>query len=200
MRLFERASRLPIAATARRHHLRHAPRLRFNPYCMTTIAPAPFRTIDSMPAHARAWVYKAARHLSQAEQKLVHEHGAAFTSGWAAHGAPLDACVEVLHNRFVVIAVDEAQAEASGCSIDKSVGFIKQLEHDLNLMLTDRMVVVVEREGRVQGVRLQELPSLLAEGLIGLDTIVYDDLVPTVGDLRERFRVRLADSWMRRFL
>ena len=95
---------------------------------------------------------------------------------------------------------DRDQALASGCSIDRSVGFIKQLEHDLNLMLTDRMVVVVEREGRVQGVRLQELPSLLAEGLIGLDTIVYDDLVPTVGDLRERFRVRLADSWMRRFL
>lgn len=153
-----------------------------------------------LPAHARAWVYKAARDLGQAEQKLIRERGAAFTAGWAAHGAPLDACVDVLHDRFVVVAVDEAQAQASGCSIDKSVGFIKQLEQDLNLMLTDRMVVVVEREGRVQGVRLQELPTLLAEGLIGLDTIVFDDLVATVGDLRERFRVRLADSWMRRFL
>lgn len=158
------------------------------------------RTVTDMPAHARAWVYKAARDLGQAEQKLIRERGAAFTAGWAAHGAPLDACVDVLHDRFVVVAVDEAQAEASGCSIDKSVGFIKQLEQDLNLMLTDRMVVVVEREGRVQGVRLQELPTLLAEGLIGLDTIVFDDLVATVGDLRERFRVRLADSWMRRFL
>lgn len=153
-----------------------------------------------MPAHARAWVYKAARDLGQAEQRLIRERGAVFTATWAAHGAPLDACVDVLHDRFVVVAVDEAQAQASGCSIDKSVGFIKQLEQDLNLMLTDRMVVVVEREGRVQGVRLQELPSLLAEGLIGLDTIVFDDLVATVGDLRERFRVRLADSWMRRFL
>lgn len=153
-----------------------------------------------MPAHARAWVYKAARDLGQAEQKLIRERGAAFTSTWAAHGAPLDACVDVLHDRFVVVAVDEVQAQASGCSIDKSVGFIKQLEQDLNLMLTDRMVVVVEREGRVQSVRLQELPGLLAEGLIGLDTIVFDDLVATVGDLRERFRVRLADSWMKRFL
>ena len=153
-----------------------------------------------MPAHARAWVYKAARDLGQAEQRLIRERGAAFTSTWAAHGAPLDACVDVLHDRFVVVAVDEVQAQASGCSIDKSVGFIKQLEQDLNLMLTDRMVVVVEREGRVQSVRLQELPGLLAEGLVTLDTIVFDDLVATVGDLRERFRVRLADSWMKRFL
>ena len=167
---------------------------------MTTIAPAPFRTIDSMPAHARAWVYKAARHLSQAEQKLVHEHGAAFTSGWAAHGAPLDACVEVLHNRFVVIAVDEAQAEASGCGIDKSVGFIKQLEHDLNLMLTDRMVVVYEGADGMATTRLQELPALLKEGAITADTIVFDDLVSTVSELCTRFRVPLRASWMQRFL
>ena len=167
---------------------------------MTTTAPAPLRTIDSMPAHACVWVYKAARHLSHAEQKLVHEHGAAFTSTWAAHGSQLDACVEVLHDRFVVVAVDEAQAEASGCSIDKSVGFIKQLEHDLNLMLTDRMVVVYEDGVEVTSCRLQELPELLKEGVITGDTIVFDDLVSTVGELYDRFRVPLRSSWMQRFL
>ncbi|MBK9176834.1 MAG: hypothetical protein IPM46_10975 [Flavobacteriales bacterium] len=153
-----------------------------------------------MPAHARVWVYKTARALSAAEQKMVLEHGAAFTDTWAAHGAPLDACVDVLHARFVVVAVDEAQAEASGCSIDKSVGFIKQLEHDLNLMLTDRMVVVYEAEGKAQSCRLQELPELIKSGTITADTIVFDDLVVTVGELRERFRIPLRTSWMERFL
>ena len=167
---------------------------------MNTEAPSPTRTVDSMPAHARVWVYKAARDLSHAEQKMVHEHGAAFTNGWAAHGAALDACVEVLYDRFVVVAVDEAQAEASGCSIDKSVGFIKQLEHDLNLMLTDRMVVVYEQGVEVTSCRLQELPELLKDGIISGDTIVFDDLVSTVGELNERFRVPLKSSWMQRFL
>lgn len=170
------------------------------PTPMTTEAPSPIRTVDSMPAHARAWVYKAARDLSHAEQKLVHERGAAFTSNWAAHGSALDACVDVLHDRFVVVAVDEAQAEASGCSIDKSVGFIKQLEHDLNLTLTDRMVVVYEQGVDVTSCRLQELPEMLKDGTITGDTIVFDDLVGTVGDLNERFRVPLKSSWMQRFL
>lgn len=165
-----------------------------------TTAPAPIRTISSMPAHARIWVYKTARALSQAEQKLVLEHGSAFTSTWAAHGAPLDASVDVLHGRFVVVAVDEEQAEASGCSIDKSVGFIKQLEHDLNLMLTDRMVVVYEGVDGITSTRLEELPALIQEGVITADTVVFDDLVSTVGDLNERFRVHLRDSWMARFL
>ncbi|MFN3875743.1 MAG: ABC transporter ATPase [Flavobacteriales bacterium] len=167
---------------------------------MTTEAPSPIRTIGSMPAHARLWVYKAARDLSSAEQKLIRERGHAFTSTWAAHGAPLDACVDVLHGRFVAVAVDERQAQASGCSIDKSVGFIKQLEHDINLMLTDRMVVVFERDGKLWSCRLQELPDLLKEGALSGDTIVFDDLVTTVGELKERFRVPLRSSWLQRFL
>ena len=154
-----------------------------------------------MTDHARVWVYKAARDLGQAEQKLVRERGAAFTADWSAHGAALDACVDVLNDRFVVIAVDEEQARASGCSIDKSVGFIKQLEHDLNLMLTDRMIVVHEGpDGRPRSSRLQELAGLVREGEITADTIVFDDLVATVGDLRVRFRVPLRGSWMERYL
>lgn len=176
---------------------------------METTAPTTTtkKCIVDMPAHARVWVYKTPRDLGQAEQKLVRERGAVFTAGWAAHGAALDACVDVLHDRFVVIAVDEQQAAASGCSIDKSVGFIKGLEHDLNLMLTDRMFVVYEpalpaggQEGRLRSVRLQELPQLLKEGSITPDTIVYDDLVSTVAELRERFRVALRATWMERYL
>ena len=163
-------------------------------------APSPTKRLTDMPDHARAWVYKAVRDLSAAEQKVVRERGAAFTSSWAAHGAPLDAAVDVLHDRFVVVAVDEVQALASGCSIDKSVGFIKQLELDLNLMLTDRMIVIYESEDKLQSCRVQSLPELLQEGVITADTIVFDDLVPTVGELRSRFRVPLRQSWLERYL
>lgn len=163
--------------------------------------PTSSKRISDMPAHARVWVYKTPRDLGKAEQKLVRERGAVFAAGWAAHGEPLDACVDVLHDRFVVIAVDEQQAEASGCSIDKSIGFIKDLEHDLNLMLTDRMFVVYEEEeGRLRSVRLQELPTLVKEGSITPDTIVFDDLVSTIGDLNARFRAPLQATWMERYL
>lgn len=153
-----------------------------------------------MPAHSRVWVYKAPRNLGQAEQKMIREHGHDFTSHWAAHGAPLDATVEVLFDRFVVVAVDEEQAKASGCSIDKSVGFIKQLEYDLNLMLTDRMITVFEQDGKVVSCRLQELPELIKDGTVTADTMVFDDLVPTVGDLRDHFRAPLKSTWLQRYL
>ena len=50
------------------------------------------------------------------------------------------------------------------------------------------------------GVRLQELPVLIKEGSITSDTIVFDDLVSTVGELRDRFRVPLRATWMERYL
>lgn len=157
-------------------------------------------TLTTMPAHARVWVYKSARPFSPEEQRLIVDRGAAFTATWAAHGASLDAAVDVLHDHFVVISVDEQQARASGCSIDKSVQFIRQLERELDRTLTDRMVVVYEHEGTVRTCRVDQVPDLLDEGVMRADTIVYNDLVASKEDLETRFRIPLRDSWMERFL
>ncbi len=157
-------------------------------------------SLATMPAHARVWVYKSARPFTGAEQQLIHKEGSAFTSTWAAHGAPLDAVVEVLHGHFVVVAVDEEQARASGCSIDKSVHFIQRLEHLLGRPLTDRMVVVFEADGEVRTCRVNEIDDLLDEGVLHAETIVFDDLVGNKSDLDRRFRIPLRESWMERFL
>jgi len=158
------------------------------------------RHLDTMPAHARVWVYKSGKPFTPDQRTAMLGRGHAFTTSWAAHGAALDACVEVLHDHFVVIAVDEQQAMASGCSIDKSVHFVQALERDLGLQLTDRMVVLYEKDGTVATCRMHEVEALVKSGGLNADTIVFDDLVITVGDLRSRFRVRMADSWMVRYL
>ena len=158
------------------------------------------RTIVAMPAHARVWVYKSATAFSPAQKLAIAERGAAFAGAWAAHGAALDACVEALHDHFVIIAVDEVQAKASGCSIDKSVHFVKALEQDLGLQLTDRMVVLYEKDGAIRTCRVPEVADLVKRGELTAETPVFDDLVSTIGDLRARFVVKLRDSWMARFL
>jgi hypothetical protein len=48
-----------------------------------------------------------------------------FCIQWTAHGANLKAYGEVRHHRFIVMIVDETAAGASGCSIDKSIHFIR---------------------------------------------------------------------------
>jgi hypothetical protein len=153
-----------------------------------------------MPAHARVWVYKSAKAFTPAQEALILESGARFTADWAAHGAALDACVDVLNHHFVVLAVDEQQAMASGCSIDKSVRFVQDLERALGSSLTDRMVVLYETQGALGSCRVPEVEGLLKQGELSADTVVFDDLVGTKGDMDSRFRVPLKESWMARWL
>ena len=158
------------------------------------------RSLDTMPAHARVWVYKSGKPFTPDQRLAILDRGHAFTTAWAAHGAALDACVEVLHDHFVVIAVDEQQAMASGCSIDKSVHFVQTLERDLGLQLTDRMVVLYEKDGVIATCRVPEVEGLIKAGELTRETFVFDDLVSTVADLRERMRVPLKASWIARYL
>lgn len=153
-----------------------------------------------MPGHARLWIYKSAVPLTAEQQGLIRARGEAFAETWAAHGAPLLASVDVLNDHFVMVAVDEEQARASGCSIDSSVRFIQRLERELGLSLTDRMVVLYEKAGIIRSCRVPQVEGALKSGELDADTIVFDDLVSTVHDLRARFRVPLRESWMARFL
>ncbi|MFT3886099.1 MAG: hypothetical protein QM724_11935 [Flavobacteriales bacterium] len=162
--------------------------------------PVTLRSLASMPAHARVWVYKSARAFTPAERAAINEQGAAFVAGWSAHDLPLDAWAGTVGDHFLVIAVDQEQAAASGCGIDKSVRFVQELERGLGLRLTDRMVVLYEAGDQVKAGTVEELPALLERGALTGDTLVYDDLVATKGDLDARFRVPLRATWMARYL
>jgi hypothetical protein len=156
--------------------------------------------LQALPAHARVWVYKSARPFNAAQRAIIVERGEAFVRSWAAHGTALLAAVDVLHDRFMVLAVDERLAAASGCSIDTSVRFVQDIERELGLSLTDRMVVIYEKDGAIKHCRVPEIGQLLKSGELTADTLVFDDLVATKGDLDARFRVPLGQSWMARYL
>ncbi|MBK7553583.1 MAG: hypothetical protein IPI55_02990 [Flavobacteriales bacterium] len=89
---------------------------------------------------------------------------------------------------------------ASGCGIDKSVHLVQALERELGVLLTDRMVVLYEQEGTIATCRVPEVENLLKSGELQADTIVFDDLVPTVAELKQRLRVPLGATWMVRYL
>ncbi|MEO7080962.1 MAG: hypothetical protein ABIY71_05510 [Flavobacteriales bacterium] len=157
-------------------------------------------SLSALPEHARVWVYKSAVPFSADQKDLIRERGAVFTQSWAAHGAALAAALDVVNDHFVVLGVDQRQAMASGCSIDTSVQFIQQLERELGQLLTDRMVVLYEKDGVVHGCRVPEVEDLIKSGALNADTIVFDDLVTTKADLEARFRTSLRNSWMARYL
>src|SRR6478735_5232237 len=88
--------------------------------------------------HSRVWIYQADKKLSDQEVQRIQQELDDFTISWTAHNAQLKARAEIRYNRFLILIVDESQAGASGCSIDKSVNFMKQLEQQFGINLFDR--------------------------------------------------------------
>lgn len=151
--------------------------------------------IASFPSSAKVWVYQSSRVLSGEETAAVQEAINIFVRQWTSHNVQLRAAGEVRHNRFIILAVDESHAGASGCSIDKSVAFIKNLQAALGTDLFDRMQFTYLSGEQVCSVSRDEFARLYANGSINSSTLVFDTLVDTVGRLQEAFIKPLDQSW-----
>src|SRR5471030_2904253 len=96
--------------------------------------------------NSRVWIYQSDRKLDDAVVQQIQLHLSNFATQWTAHNHQLKAKAEIRYNRFLVLIVDESQAGASGCSIDKSVNFMKQVGEQFNINLLDRFNLAY-REG-----------------------------------------------------
>ncbi|MFT4032136.1 MAG: hypothetical protein QM669_06930 [Siphonobacter sp.] len=153
---------------------------------------------DQMPDHARLWVYQANRALTDAEQQtLQQELGHAFDP-WAVHGQPLTNAVQVLQNRFVLLAVDEKAYAASGCSIDSSTRIIREIGQAFNIDFFDRSVIY-RTEGGVSAVNGLKVKTAVQQGILQPDTILFNNQVKTVGAFRAGWEIPASESWMKRF-
>jgi len=149
---------------------------------------------------SRIWIYQSAREFSDAEVETINTHLATFAEKWVSHQQQLIAHGEVLHQRFVVLMVDDIQGNgASGCSIDASVKFVQELGRAFQTDLFNRLDFAYFDGGSVKIVHKTELPKLLADGVISEETPFFDNLVKNKGELKERWMVPLKDSWHYRF-
>ena len=92
---------------------------------------------------SRIWIYQSSSVFNEAEVTHIQQKLNEFTSQWLAHGNKLAALGEVRFNQFIILSVDEMQAGATGCSIDKSVKLIQEIESELSVNLFDRFRVAV---------------------------------------------------------
>ncbi len=154
-----------------------------------------------LPDTARLWVYQNTEAIADEKIPAIASALSDFAANWQSHNHPLDALGQVLHNRFVILAVDETREEASGCSIDTSVHFMRDLERTFGLDLFNRMFFSYrDTNGAIYTVDHQAFSRLFAEGKITDETIVFDTMIKTYGDLQHNFEKPLKASWHKRMV
>jgi hypothetical protein len=136
---------------------------------------------------SKVWVYTADRNLTDSEQEIIEKELKPFISSWAAHGNELYGGSIIHENRFVILAVDESSVTASGCSIDTSVKFMKELGNKIGVNFFDRLNLIVEHDGNLKRVHISDLKEYL-------DWNVFNPMVSNLKELRENWCVPVSAS------
>jgi hypothetical protein len=153
---------------------------------------------NKVPDHARVWVYQTDRNLSDAEVQYIQQTLDFQINNWAAHGAALVGAATVLYKRFVIVSVDENHNQASGCSIDASTNWLKNLGAEMNLNFFDRTVAYIQ-DDEIKTVEILKIKPLVAEGILTPDTLIFNNLVPNMGEFRKAWNVSAGESWMKKY-
>ncbi|MFT5668459.1 MAG: hypothetical protein ACI9DK_002663 [Vicingaceae bacterium] len=145
--------------------------------------------------HSRVWIYQANRRLTDTEVTEISRYASKFIDQWAAHGSDLQAAFEVFYNQFIVLFADESQVKASGCSIDSSVRFIKEIEKEYHLDLFDRLNLTYKSGSDVKMMAMADFQTALEKGELNEETTVFNNLIGTKGDFETKWEVPVNESW-----
>ncbi|MBT8293082.1 MAG: ABC transporter ATPase [Eudoraea sp.] len=155
---------------------------------------------DSLTETARVWIYQANRSFSEKELVEISDALDRFISEWTAHGSDLKAGYEIKYKRFIIIALDQDFASASGCSIDASVHFIQELEKKYNVDLLDKMNVSYKQGTHIAYKPLGDFKKMAKDRAISKKTIVFNNLVTNKHEYINHWEVPASESWHSRFL
>lgn len=158
--------------------------------------------LASLPGESRVWCFGASERPSEGAIDRLRASMEEFLHTWTAHRADLRAGFDWVQDRFLVIAVDESDVAASGCSIDALTGAVRELEGSANVTLLDTAPIWYrDGSGAIRQVDREEFRRLAERGDVGPATTVFDITVQALEDVRTgAWEVEAGRSWHARLL
>lgn len=158
----------------------------------------PFEELDSS---SRIWVFQSTTYLEFEKVERISARLMNFLTDWQAHGQDLQASFTVIYERFIVVGLDEASYQATGCSIDKLTHLIQSLEQELEISLMDRTQIAFrDSNDLIEIVHMMDFRAALDNGDLGEETIVFNNLVTTKAELKRKWETEVSASWHKQWL
>lgn len=151
-----------------------------------------------IPKEGKVWVYQTDRQITENEVFSLENELKKFISTWEAHGVGLKAAYQILHKRFVILALDQNHHAASGCSIDTSVHFFQELGKNLKVDFFDRTQIFFLEKEELKNISIKDLRNAIKEGKIQNNTLVFDTTVQQKGDL-ENWLKPAKETWLSKY-
>ena len=135
---------------------------------------------------AKVWVYQADRPLTVTEQNEILGLATEFVAKWSTHGTALKAKAAIIPPFHLILSVD-GDVQASGCSIDSSVRFVKSLGQNLQIDFFNRLKsVIVQPNNGAQIISYHDLKDHLSAK-------VYHPTITNMKELRNNWLVPVKE-------
>ncbi len=154
---------------------------------------------NQLKPESRIWVYTSSYLLSDQTIIKISEKLLIFCNAWQSHQMDMKASFLIAENRFIIIAADESYNDISGCGIDKSIHAIQELEQELSLKLTDKSVVVFEKEGLQLAYPFNKIREAVSLGDLNSEILFYNTLVSTISEYKTDFKIKASEGWVKKY-
>ena len=149
---------------------------------------------QNLPSESRLWVYGFKDELTLEEYNNVRNRLEQFKKEWMYHGTSVTGDYDIIENRFVIIATNDA---ISGCSIDSSVAVFKEFKQNDGLDALDQSLVFYRDEnGEIKAIDRSGFQQLADEGKINNSTKVFNLLINHLAAYQQGgFETKFENSW-----
>jgi hypothetical protein len=160
-----------------------------------------YSPFESLNDNSRIWIFQSTHFLEFEKVERASARLMNFLNAWQAHGEDLTASFTIIHDRFIIVSLDEASYKATGCSIDKLTHFIQSLEEELSISLLDRTQIAFRDDNQlIEIIHMLDFKAALKAGEINQNTIVFNNLIENKGQLKSEWETTLSQSWHKQWL
>ena len=116
-----------------------------------------FLPFENISSESRIWIFSSSIIISDDSQKDISEIIIKFLNSWKHHGVDLPCSFKILDNFFIIIALDQSNNSAGGCSIDQMFNCISDIDQQFDLSLLDRSKMHFFIDNQVLCIRWRKL-------------------------------------------
>ncbi len=154
---------------------------------------------DKISSHSPIWVFQSNKILDSSLISQIEVDVNNFLNNWTSHNLEMKSSYKILHRLFLIISVENNFSNPSGCSIDKLINFIKNINQTYNIDFLNRLNVSFRHENKIKVVELIEFKNLILNGIIDSDTIVFNNMIHTKAELNENWETKVSESWYKKY-
>lgn len=158
-----------------------------------------YTPFNQLSDEARIWVYQASRSFEQEEIEAILQAARVFLGQWASHGRPLQCSAEIRYDQFLILAVEESFQSVTGCAVDASVRFIRELEQAFQVDLLNKTHIAFRRNEANFLVPLGQLKEKIQQGTVVEDLLTFDNTITKKAELASKWLVRAGASWLGKY-